>query len=173
MLEKLIILIIISLSLFSCTRTENGLVFGIPEYEKRDIKVSNIDLSILLKTKELLSMKDSWTRDNLRTCSGNSPYNLYCALEAASNIVDGQYIHRRPALQEVRFTIDDNYKDRWKVHRLADFNSHPNTTYTDVVKVLDVTIYRVKQKLEHYNSFNNAWIYGACFDLRHCMAPVG
>ena len=129
MLEKLIILIIISLSLFSCTRTENGLVFGIPEYEKRDIKVSNI--------------------------------------------VDGQYIHRRPALQEVRFTIDDNYKDRWKVHRLADFNSHPNTTYTDVVKVLDVTIYRVKQKLEHYNSFNNAWIYGACFDLRHCTAPVG
>ena len=30
-----------------CTQTENGLVFGVPDYEKRDIAVSQVDLDII------------------------------------------------------------------------------------------------------------------------------
>jgi len=124
-------------------------VFGIPDYEKRAIKVTRIDLEILLKAKELISIKESWVNNNIRICEASEPYNLYCVLEAASIIVDKKYIHRRAAIQEVRFTIADNYKDRWKVHRLADFNSHPKTTYQDVIDVLDLTINRIRKKLKH------------------------
>ena len=146
-MKILIILTLLSLLLVACTRTENGLVFGLPGYEKRDIQVTIMDLEILEKAKNLLINTENWSKDELRTCDSNPPYNLYCALEKASIIVDGKYIHRRPALQEVRFTIDDKYKNRWKVHRLADFNKHPITTHNDIINVLNEAIERVKRKL--------------------------
>ncbi|MDH5325465.1 MAG: hypothetical protein OEZ68_15230 [Gammaproteobacteria bacterium] len=136
----------------SCTRTEKGLVFGIPSYEKRHVQVSNMDLEILEKAKYILKDKDHWTNDKARTCTGQPPFNLYCVLEKASIDIDGIYIHRRPALQEVRFTIDDKFKERWRVHRLADFNGHPGTTYEDVIGVLDESIGRIKHKLSSYST---------------------
>ena len=148
-MKNLILVIFVFLTLVGCTRTENGLVFGIPDYEKRNIKVSKTDIDILLRAKELLITKNDWLKDELRTCNGNPPFSLYCALEAASIQIDGKYIHRRPALQEVRFIIDDNFKSRWKDHRLADFNSHPDTTFEDVKMVLDLAINHVKSKLAH------------------------
>lgn len=151
-LNKFIVLVIIFLSLPACTRTENGFVFGTPAYEQRDISVSTIDLDILIKAKALLSDKLEWSRDVLRECTGHAPFSLYCALETASKIVDGKYIHRRPALQEVRFTIDDQYKSRWKVHRLAEFNNNPETSYEDIVKIMNDTIDRVREKIKNSNS---------------------
>lgn len=148
---NVIALALIFTSLFSCTITENGLVFGVPEYEKRDIDVTQNDLEILLKTRELLVSKNSWVKNSIRECSGSSPYSLYCALEFASKIVDGKYIHRRPALQEVRFAIDDRFNERWKVHRLADFNAHQDTSHADVIKVIEIALERVKDKLSGKN----------------------
>jgi len=146
-MNKLITILLCAITLIACTRTENGLVFGLPDYEKRNIKVSQTDLKILLKAKELLSTEENWLKNSQRACTGNPPFNLYCALKTASNIIDGKYIHRRPALQEVRFTIDDTFNDRWTVHRLADFNNHAYTSYVDVLSVLEITINRVKLKL--------------------------
>ena len=49
-----------------CTRTENGIVFGTPDYEKRDISVSDVDLSILRKADELLSNEAQWDKSSSR-----------------------------------------------------------------------------------------------------------
>lgn len=155
MLIKIACTILVVL-LSACSRTENGLVFGKPAYEERDIAVSGVDIEILLQTQSLLSSKQAWSKDGQRKCSGLPPYSLYCALETASKTVDGKYIHRRPALQEVRFTIDDQYKNRWKIHRLADFNSHPDTTYDDVMQVLRLTIEHVQQKIRDSDAIHNA-----------------
>ena len=46
--------------------------------------------------------------------------------------VTGDYVHRHPALQEVRFIIDDKYNNRWKVHILADYNINPETSIKDI-----------------------------------------
>jgi hypothetical protein len=56
-------------------------------------------------------------------------------------------MHRQPALQEIRFVIEDNYKNRWSVHRLADFNAHPDTTFNDVKLVIAKAVGTVKSKL--------------------------
>lgn len=156
------------LLLGSCSMTENGLVLGTPDYEQRDIEVNELDLAILKKADALLSSDNHWSNDASVNCQDKpqpgmigfvdghdvmaTRWSLYCALQLASVEIIGSYMHRLPALQEVRFTIADNYPMRWNVHRLVDFNANPNTTFSDVKNVLYITIARVKQKLEQYQS---------------------
>jgi hypothetical protein len=130
-------------------KTENGLVFGIPDYEKRDIHVSQVDLDILIEANELLPNKSAWRRGHVPDCSQSKKLDLYCALETSSIVVMGEYVHRQPALQEVRFAIDGNYKDRWDKHRLVDFNSHSDTSFADIKHVLNVAISTVRWKITH------------------------
>lgn len=139
----------------SCTKTENGIVFGTPNYERRDISVSYVDLSILRKADELLSNKTNWDKNSDRKCAESEKSNLYCALEKASIEIMGKYVHRQAGLQEVRFVIDDQYKSRWKVHRLADFNAHQDTTFFDVKSVLKKAIISVEGKLAHNKSIKS------------------
>jgi hypothetical protein len=75
-------------------------------------------------------------------------YSLFCALKQASINVNGQYIHRKAALQEVRFVIDDDYRSYWRIHRLSDFNSNPKTRFSDIKRVIAVSINNVKTKLK-------------------------
>ncbi len=148
---KYMLLVFILPVLSGCHRTENGLVFGKPAYEKRNIPVTKIDLNILLRANELLTEKKSWSRKGKRECNNHEPYTLYCALKKSSLEIKGSYIHRQSAFQEVRFTIEDLYRDHWHVHRLADFNSNEKTSFLDIKKVLFITIERVKKKLHKPN----------------------
>ena len=132
-----------------CTQTENGLVFGVPDYEKRDIAVSQVDLDIILSASKLLENESTWAKGTVSQCDESvGKFNLYCALEIASIDVMGEYVHRQPALQEVRFAIDDHYRERWTLHRLADFNGHEETTFDDVQSVIAVASQRIKEKLQ-------------------------
>jgi hypothetical protein len=60
----------------------------------------------------------------------------------------GEYEHRRAALQEVRFAIEEVAKGREFEHRLMDFNNLPETRLADVHRVLDVAAARVRARLE-------------------------
>lgn len=146
-MKRVVLFVMLLLALSGCYQTENGVVFGRPNYEERNNAVSKIDLDILLKADELLKNETIWRKDAVRLCSESSNLNLYCALEKASIEVTGKYTHRQPALQEVRFVIDSYYKDRWSVHRLADFNAHPDTSFDDVKLVIAKATETVKQKL--------------------------
>ena len=130
-----------------CYQTENGLVLGKPAYEERNVEVSQVDLDVLLKTDQLLKNESNWKKDDVRVCTESSSLSLYCALESASIAVTGKYEHRQAALQEVRFVIDEHYRNRWSVHRLADFNAHPDTTFKDVKLVIATAIEAAKHKL--------------------------
>jgi hypothetical protein len=140
-------MMVTTLVLASCYQTENGLVFGLPDYEKRDIKVTQVDLDILLKADALLKDETVWRKEATGARDDSGELTLLGALEQASIEVNGTYIHRQPALQEVRFAIDDIFKDRWKIHRLEDFNSHPNTSFADVKTVIAKAIGTIKNKL--------------------------
>ncbi len=142
-------IIVLLAILVGCTTTENGLMFGVPDYEKRDIFVSQIDLDILNKANQLLSDERVWKKEHPSDCSKTEKLDLLCALEKASIDVMGKYIHRQPALQEVRFAVDDNYKRRWSKHRLIDFNSNKDTGFNDVKSVLEMAISTVKIKIIH------------------------
>lgn len=144
---RVVLLALLASALSGCYQTENGLVFGKPDYENRNIVVSQIDLDILLKTDVLLDDEALWRKDAVRVCSESSTLNLYCVLERASIEVTGKYMHRQPALQEIRFVIDDYYRNRWSVHRLTEFNAHPDTSFNDIKFVIAKAIGTAKSKL--------------------------
>lgn len=133
-------------------KTENGIVLGLPDYENRDIHVSQVDLDILVKADALLSSERRWSRSRVLHCEQTEKLDLYCALERASLEVMGKYMHRQPALQEVRFAIDDHYRERWTKHRLVDFNDNMDTKFEDIKTVLARAIDTVKGKLAIYRA---------------------
>ena len=125
--------------------------YGDPaEYEKRDRPVSEQDLRILVRADELLEEESSWNRADDRECGddeASGKRSLFCALQAASVEVLGSYDHRRVALQEVRFAIEQVTQGREFEHRLRDFNNLPQTTFADLHQVLKIARDRVAARL--------------------------
>src|SRR6266545_2037772 len=74
--------------------------------------------------------------------------SLFCALQKACIDVLGAYDHRRVALQEVRFAVEDATRGQDFEHRLRDFNNLPTTKLSDVKKVLHIAMDRVKSRLD-------------------------
>ena len=65
----------------------------------------------------------------------------------ASLDVAGVYAHRRVALQEVRFAVEEAAGGRTFEHRLRDFNNLPDTELADVRRVLQVARGRIARRL--------------------------
>jgi len=119
--------------------------------EQRDQKVSSEDLQILLKTSELLSSKSVWNNRDDRVCDDDEAKgvrSLFCALLSASIEVLGTYDHRRVALQEVRFAIEDATNNRPFEHRLRDYNNLPEIDFSDVKRLLAVAQNQVQARLK-------------------------
>ena len=119
-----------------------------PEYEQRDQPVTAEDLRILQRADEILSEPSKWDRHDDRVCAPEDrTWSLYCALHKACVEVLGEYQHRRVALQEVRFAVEEATKGMELEHRLMDFNNMPSTRFEDVKKVLATATERVKARL--------------------------
>jgi hypothetical protein len=121
------------------------------EQEQRDQPVSADDLRILTKAAELLKNESVWNRADDRECADDEKTgkrSLFCALQKACIDVLGAYDHRRVALQEVRFAVEDATRGQNFEHRLMDFNNLPSTRLADVHAVLRVATERVKSRLK-------------------------
>ena len=118
--------------------------------EQRDRRVTSEDLRILTRADEILRDESVWNRQDDRECNDDNArgqWSLFCALEKACVEVLGQYDHRRVALQEVRFAVEDATRGRQFEHRLMDFNNLPETQFGDVKRVLQVSMERVATRL--------------------------
>jgi hypothetical protein len=121
------------------------------ELEQRDQPVTDDDLRILSKADEILKDESVWNRNDDRVCDDDESTgkrSLFCALQKACIDVLGEYDHRRVALQEVRFAVEDATRGRDFEHRLRDFNNLPETRLVDVKRVLKVATDRVKSRLK-------------------------
>ena len=121
-----------------------------PQLEQRDQPVTMEDLRILEKAEDLLRDESVWNRQDDRQCDDDEAAgkrSLFCALQKASIDVLGRYEHRRVALQEVRFAVEDATRGRDFDHRLRDFNNLPETQLRDVKGVLRVAKDRVRARL--------------------------
>jgi hypothetical protein len=121
-----------------------------PQLEQRDQPVTVDDLRILEKARELLKDDAAWNRQDDRLCAddeASGKRSLFCALQKACIDVVGRYDHRRVALQEVRFAVEDATRGREFEHRLRDFNNLPETRLADIQRVLRVAMERVKARL--------------------------
>ena len=123
-----------------------------PELERRDQPVTDDDLRILRRAEELLKDESVWNRKDDRECKDDEATgkrSLFCALQRACIDVLGAYDHRRVALQEVRFAVEDATRGQDFEHRLRDFNNLPATRLADIKRVLRVASDRVKSRLKN------------------------
>jgi hypothetical protein len=121
------------------------------DLERRDQAVTAQDVRILTRAAELLKDESVWNRADDRECADDEAggkRSLFCALQKACIDVLGSYDHRRAALQEVRFAVEDATRGRDFEHRLRDFNNLPTTRLSDVKAVLQVALDRVKSRLK-------------------------
>ena len=120
-----------------------------PSYEDREQAVSAQDLAILDGADAILAEEADWNRHDTRECPpGATTFSLFCALQKASIDILGAYDHRRVALQEVRFAVEDATKGREFEHRLMDYNNLPETRFSDIKRLLAAARARVAERLD-------------------------
>ena len=118
-----------------------------PKWEDKEQSVSNQDLQILQRAKEILSDESKWNGDDDRVCNDDdTKWSLFCALKKSAIETLGEYDHRRVALMEVRWIIHKLMEGEDFKHRLMDFNN--TRQFNDIVKVLDESIQQVQAKLQ-------------------------
>ena len=118
--------------------------------ERRDRPVTADDLRIVTRTKALLQNDQVWNRNDDRECTddeSSGKRSLFCALQKATIEVLGEYDHRRVALQEVRFAIEDATRGQDFDHRLRDYNNLPQTKLSDIWRALDVATERMRARV--------------------------
>lgn len=121
--------------------------------ESRRRPVSEQDVAILDRATTILSSEANWDRADDRQCHPeDSKFSLFCALQRASVDTLGGYQHRRVALQEVRFALEEATIGRTYEHRLRDFNNDPATTLADVHAVIAVARERIAARLAAYQA---------------------
>jgi hypothetical protein len=111
--------------------------------------VDMADLAVLEKADAILAGPDVWDRADDRDCAEtDTRWSLFCALHRASIEVTGEYEHRRTALQEVRFSIEEIRPGVEYGHRLMEFNNEEATTFDEVKDVLETATSRVRERLD-------------------------
>lgn len=133
-------LIILTCDLIACRATHINSVATQEDYE------------ILMEAKRLLSEESKWTRNEDTQCDLEAKqWTLFCALQKASYVVTGTYELRRIALEDTRYVVDQMMNstglETVERRRLIDFNNHPTTTFSDIQKVLDLSLVRVETRL--------------------------
>jgi hypothetical protein len=66
----------------------------------------------------------------------------------ATTEVSGGVHYRQPAMQAVREVLNEVGKSRTKLHRLMDYNNHPDTTLDDIHGLLRIAQERLKERLQ-------------------------
>jgi hypothetical protein len=111
--------------------------------------VTETDLRIVRRAREILNTPAKWNRADTRVCPpGAGTFSLYCALEQATREVTGTFGHRDAAMQESRFVIDDIAPNApYYTHRLMHFNNDTATTFFDVQKFFQLLDERIAARL--------------------------
>ena len=105
-----------------------------------EVPATEDDLVIINIAKGLLSSEAFWHKEDDRLCHDDlakKSYSLYCALRIASIEVEEKYNHRNAVLQKLRHLIEEEYPERKWQHRLMDYNNMPETSFDDIVNILE------------------------------------
>ena len=106
------------------------------------------DLEIVRRARVMLRDADDWNRADERECERRDQgLSLFCALTEASVAATGTYVHRRTAIQEVRFAVEEASSGKSYAHRLQDFNNDPDYSRADMLAVLELAEERLSARL--------------------------
>jgi hypothetical protein len=111
--------------------------------------VTENDLHVIARAREILSSPDKWNHADSGTCAPDATtFSLLCALQKASVEVNGTFDNRGAAVQEVRFSIDDLVGNAKHYNsRLTDFNNDPDTTFDGIQQALRNTENSLTEKM--------------------------
>jgi hypothetical protein len=125
--------------------------FSQENHENHDLVFDSLDLTIIERADAVLSDSLKWNKSDDRECADDietGNYSLFCTLYKASIEIMGEYVHRRAAMQIVRFTLEKYENGRVKDHRLMDWNNHPDTTFNEVKQVLQESLDTIRKQIE-------------------------
>jgi hypothetical protein len=110
--------------------------------------VSQTDIAIVKRAREILNSPAKWNRADTRQCPPDEKtFSLYCALEKATQEEGTKFEHRGAAMQEARFVIDEIAPHADYEHRLMGYNNDPKTTFADIQKVFALLEARIAERL--------------------------
>jgi len=114
--------------------------------------VAKEDILILKRADEILSGETIWNKNDTRKCYRMmDSWSLFCALQEACIEVTGKYDHRRVAIEEVRFLIEDvaGWLDRKPpFHPLMEYNNLPTTKFEDVKRLLKTAMEKEAARID-------------------------
>ena len=124
------------------------------EWLGKNFPVSDIDLAIIEKARQILEAQEQRNLDGDRNCDDDKTANRFrCScphadfrvsrgawteLYVASIEVDGVYRHRRPALQAARDSLWERYPGEY-AHMLRDINNNASIPDAKLIESLDAT----------------------------------
>jgi len=153
MRSRVVVLLVVSILAFSSTYAQNPKQSaGVNDSQVRP-PVTKADIEIVRRARQILDSPAKWNREDDRVCpAGAKKFSLYCALEKATDEVNGNFEHRSAAMQEARFVIDDVLaKGNKYEHRLMNYNNDPKTTFADVQKFFNLLEERIQKRLADQN----------------------
>jgi hypothetical protein len=112
--------------------------------------VTQDDLRIVQRARQILDSPSKWNRADTRVCPADAKtFSLYCALEKATDEVSGKFEHRGAAMQEARFLIEEIVPNSNKYHHLLmGYNNDPATTFADVQALFRKLQDRIAERLK-------------------------
>jgi hypothetical protein len=103
----------------------------------RTLPPTEDDIRIVQRAITLLATVDVWNKEDNRQCPpGQAKVSLFCALQNATTEISGGVHYRQPALQAVREVLNEVGGNRVKLHRIMDYNNHPETTLGEIHDLL-------------------------------------
>ncbi len=95
------------------------------------------DIRIIERAIALIPSREVWNKEDTRQCPpGQTKISLFCAMMQATTEISGGVHYRQPAMQAVREVLNEVGGDRVKLHRIMDYNNHPDTTLEEIHALL-------------------------------------
>jgi hypothetical protein len=103
----------------------------------RQLPPTKDDIAIVQRAIALIPSKEVWNKEDNRQCPpGQAKISLFCAMMQATTEISGGVHYRQPAMQAVREVLNEVGGDRVKLHRIMDYNNHPDTTLEEIHALL-------------------------------------
>lgn len=133
---------------------ENNISFTLDD--DPTVPVTDSDLVIIKLAQQLISEAKFWHKEDDRVCTDDlakKSYSIYCALRIASLEIENNYNHRNASLQKLRHLIEDQYPNRKWNHRLMDYNNMEETSFLDIVNMLQTIEREFSEALKQKETF--------------------
>jgi len=112
--------------------------------------VTETDLKILVRARELLDSPAKWNRADTQDCPSGAPtISLFCAFKQAEVEIAGSSGDHRTAIHEARVYISETAPNRNKYQaRLTDFNNDPAVSFADIQTLFQQVEQRLTKRMK-------------------------